>query len=187
MPVSSLSDHELLELLRNGDKAAFTEIYNRYWESMVAVATHKTGDLDEGEEIVQDIFVSLWNRRKDLRISGPLKNYLSVSVKYRVIKALAMQSNRREFDYPHSVDAAIIDDSTQEYLQLEELREQLSRLVAMLPEKCRLVYQLSRDAGYSQKEIASALSISEKTVEAHLGKALKTIRNGLNGFLLSLL
>jgi RNA polymerase sigma factor (sigma-70 family) len=65
-------------------------------------------------------------------------------------------------------------------LEFEELQEQLSELVATLPEKCQLVFKLSRDAGYTHKEIASELGISEKTVEAHLGKALKVLRNGLN-------
>jgi len=187
MSMLILSDDELLALLGKGEKAAFTEIYNRYWKTMLSVAANKTGDLDEAEEIVQDIFVSLWKRRSHLKITSSLKNYLSVSVKYKVIKALARQNAHRNIGDQHTYDQSFIDDSTQEYLQFEELQQQLAELVAALPEKCRLVYRLSRDSGYSQKEIAAELGISEKTVEAHLGKAIKSIRNGLNHFLLSFL
>ena len=89
MSLKPYTDSELLSLLRQGVESGFTEIYNRYWKNLLVVAVNKTGDLDEAEEIVQDIFVSLWNRRETLEITSSLNNYLAVSVKYRVIKALA--------------------------------------------------------------------------------------------------
>lgn len=187
MSIDLLTDSELLILMQQGDEKSFTEIFNRYWKTILVVAANKTGDLDEAEEIVQDIFISLWNRREQLQLTSSLKNYLTVSVKYQVIKTLAKKSSFQKFaDHSlHTYD--LLDDSTQEWLEFEELRHRLSELVTELPEKCRLVYQLSRDSGYSQKQIAEELGISEKTVEAHLGKALKTLRTGLNQFLFSLL
>jgi len=187
MPLDLLTDSELLILMQQGDEKGFTEIFNRYWKVILAVAANKTGDLDEAEEIVQDIFVSLWNRREQLQLTSSLKNYLTVSVKYQVIKALAKKNNYQKFADHSSLANDLLDNSTQEWLEFEELRHRLSELVAELPEKCRLVYQLSRDAGYSQKQIAKELGISEKTVEAHLGKALKTLRAGLNQFIFTLL
>lgn len=80
-----------------------------------------------------------------------------------------------------------VDDSTQEWLAFEELRAELAKYTQQLPEKCRLVFQLSREDGYSQKQIAEALQISEKTVEAHLGKAFKTLRSKLASFMTTLL
>ena len=71
------------------------------------------------------------------------------------------------------------DNSTQDRLDFEDLQTRLEALVAGLPEKCQLVYRMSRENGHSQREIAGELNISEKTVEAHLGKALKLLRNGL--------
>ncbi|CAG5002333.1 hypothetical protein DYBT9275_02869 [Dyadobacter sp. CECT 9275] len=187
MSVELLTDSELLHLMQQGDEKSFTELFNRYWKTILVVAANKTGDLDEAEEIVQDLFVSLWNRREQLQLTSSLKNYLTVSVKYQVIKALAKRNNFQKFA-DHSLHLNdILDDSTQEWLDFEELRHRLSELVAELPEKCRLVYQLSRDAGYSQKQIAEELGIAEKTVEAHLGKALRTLRTGLNQFLFTTL
>ena len=178
---------ELLDLLKSGDQAAFTEIYNRYWKKLFAIAGNKINDLDEAEEIVQDIFVALWKRRENLEITGSLSAYLAVSVKYRVIKLLDKRYYEQQYaDHSRKV-FSLLDDSTQEWLQFEELKTRLSELVADLPEKCRLVYQLSRDRGYSQKQIAEELGISEKTVEAHIGKALKSLRGGLNNFFTFLL
>jgi RNA polymerase sigma-70 factor (family 1) len=187
MSLPQCTDQELLSLMRSGQESGFTEIYNRYWKTLLVIAANKTGDLDEAEEIVQDIFVSLWNRKSELQLTSHLKNYLAVSVKYRVIKWLAKRNLKSRIVGDHTGHYNLIDDSTQEWLEFEELQQRLSELVAGLPEKCRLVYQLSRESGYSQKQIAEELGISEKTVEAHLGKALKSLRSGLNQFIFSFL
>ncbi|MND73579.1 RNA polymerase sigma factor [compost metagenome] len=80
-----------------------------------------------------------------------------------------------------------MDDSTQQWLEFLDLKEILEQTITELPEKCQLVFRMSRDLHLSQKEIAAQLDISEKTVEAHLGKAIKTLRNKLNRFLILLL
>jgi len=179
-----LNDKDLTSLLQEGNEHAFTEIYNRYWSKLFAIAVNKIKDLDEAEEIVQDIFVSLWKRRNELGTIDTLSPYLAVSVKYRVIKVLDKRNHQQKYsDYrQHAVNLS--DDSTQQWLEFEELKSRLAVFVADLPEKCRLVYQLSRESGYPQKKIATELGISEKTVEAHLGKALKTLRTRLSQFLL---
>jgi RNA polymerase sigma-70 factor (family 1) len=182
---SNFSEPELISLLKTGDEAAFTEIYNRYWKKLFTVAANKIDDLEEAREIVQNIFISLWNRRTQLEIKGALSNYLAVSVKYRVINVLDKQNNHQI--YLNSLRISDIDDSTQQWLEFMELKEKLAELVAELPEKCRLVFVLSREQGNSQKEIAKKLGISEKTVEGHLTKAIKSLKTGLNTFLLTLL
>lgn len=183
---SSYSDQELTALLKNGDKTAFTEIYNRYWKKMFAVACQKINDSEEAREIVQQIFISLWERKEKLEITSTLASYLSVSVKYRIINALNMQYVRK--NYIDNLPAwSELDDSTQEWLDFEEVKERLAVLVSDLPEKCRLVFVMSREQGLSQKKIANALGISEKTVEAHLGKAIKSLKTGLKSFFLTLL
>lgn len=175
----SFSDIELLDLIRLGDKMAFSEIYGRYWKKVFTVASNKIGQLEEAEEIVQDIFISLWDRRESIIITTTLNAYLAVSVKYRVIKILAKRSLYNKYaDYNLNV-VPILSNSTEDWLEFEELKSRLELLVSNLPEKCRLVYKMSRENGMSQKQIAEEFCISEKTVEAHIGKALKVLRTGL--------
>jgi len=179
-----LNDKALAGLMSGDDRRAFTEIYNRYWKKLFSIAANKIHDLDEAEEIVQDIFVSLWRRRDQLNVIDTLSSYLAVSVKYRVIKALDKRSSQQKYANYSKSYLNIVDNTTEQWLEFEELKGRLMVFVTELPEKCRLVYQLSRDAGYSQKMIAEEMGISEKTVEAHLGKALKTLRARLSQFLL---
>jgi RNA polymerase sigma-70 factor (family 1) len=187
MSFENHSDLELLDLLGQGYDEAFTEIYNRYWKPMLSVAANKTGDLDEAEEIVQDIFVSLWKRRVELVITSTLNSYLSVSVKYKVMKVLSARSKRLALDEHDMLNQPFLDHSTQHELEFDELQTQLADLVSNLPEKCRLVYQLSREAGYTHKQISDEMNISEKTVEAHISRALRAIKQGLSHFVFLLL
>jgi len=179
-----LTDGELTDLLKSNDKTAFTEIYNRYWKRLFGIAANKIKDLDEAEEIVQDIFVSLWRRREDLSAIISLSSYLAISVKYRVIKTLEKQSHAQKYADYYEYAMSITDNSTEEWMEFEELKTQLSQFVAELPAKCQLVFKMSRESGFPQKRIAEELGISEKTVEAHLGKALKILRTRLSQFLL---
>ncbi|MDN3549209.1 RNA polymerase sigma-70 factor [Mucilaginibacter aquaedulcis] len=181
---NTLNDIELINLLAIDDEKAFTEIYNRYWNRLFAIAFNKLRDLNEAEEIVQDIFVSLWKRRKVLEITDTLSAYLAVSVKYRVIKLLNKQNNQQQYIAHTGNVVSMCDDSTQQWIEFEELKNQLAVYVASLPEKCRLVYQMSRDQGFTHKKIASELGIAEKTVEAHLTKAVKILRARLSQILL---
>ena len=111
-----------------------------------------------------------------------LSSYLAVAVKYRVYKALARISKTMHYGDDQANEAAldVLDDSTQQWLEFNEVKKQLSMLVDSLPEKCRLVYQLS------QKQVAEELDISEKTVKNHMNRAYKTLKTGLRSFFVSL-
>lgn len=180
------SDDELLLLLKSDNEAAFTALYNRYWRKLFVVANYRVGNLEEAEEIVQDIFTALWNRRCALVLTSDLGKYLAVSVKYRVIKTLDKHYNKQRY-----IDSLVLseqfDNSTEEKLAVDELSEELAKYVKQLPERCQLVFRLRREEGLSQKQISETLQISEKTVEAHLGKAFKTLRIKLGNFMAVLL
>src|SRR5690606_36138568 len=156
------TDTKLLALLGQGDERAFSTLYQRYWKKLFVIASNRLDHPEDAEEIVQDIFASLWRRRAVLKHDLDFPTYLAVSVKYRVIKM--MGKHYLQTQYVDSLAARDwIDGSAQESLAFDELRERLAIYVAPLPERCRLVSQLNRHKGFSQKQIASELSISEKT------------------------
>lgn len=183
----SLTDDELVLLLKESNHTAFEELYNRYWKKTLSLAVYKSGDLNEGENMVQDIFVSLWNRREVLMINTSFNNYLFVSVKYRVIKFLNKQRSVRIYQEKMAVSADVLDDSTQQYLDFEELRDKLEKLICALPEKTSLIYRMNKDEGMSHREIAQSLNMTEKAVNSQLVRTKKILRAGLDTFLCSFL
>jgi len=179
-----LNDDALVRLLQEGNDGAFTEIYSRYWKRLYVVASNKLDhDQELAQELVQDIFLDLWQRRETLEIKGRLSLYLAAAMKYKVIDARLKKKRIRVYTETLAGQLPPGDTSTEGQISFDELKDRLSALVSDLPEKCRLVYKLSKEAGYSQKEIARHLSISEKTVESHLARAIKTLRLGLKNFL----
>ena len=173
-------EKELLTRLRHGDESAFSCIYNLHWKKCFVMAAHRLQNLAEAEEVVQDIFLDLWKRREHLQVSNSLASYLFAGVKYKVINIFAKRHLQIQYREHASVAQPVTDQSTEQNLHAHELRQQLQQETAKLPEKCRMVFLLSREQGYSQKQIAQELNISEKTVEAHLSKALRNLRTGLS-------
>ena len=147
---------------------------------------HRLEDMDEARSLVQDIFFNLWKRRDSLHLDYSLNTYLSVAVKYEVLNRLAVKGRRQRYQLHVARNWQEATPDTENLLSFHELQQQLASLVKALPEKCRIVFQLSRDKGYSRKMIATELGIAEKTVEAHLSTALRKLRNGL-GHLFTLL
>jgi RNA polymerase sigma-70 factor (family 1) len=176
----SYTDQELLELLQKGDDDAFTGIYLRYWDKLTVVAMNRLGSLEEAREVVQEVFCNLWRRREQLEIAYSLNTYLAAAVKYEIFKRFAVKSRRRRLEQQVLGQWQEAADYTLQYLNANELQSELSQLIKALPEKCRVVFQLSRDQGYTQKQIAKELGIAEKTVEAHLSAALRKLRIGLS-------
>jgi len=180
--LSNKSDEELLLMLSQNSESAFAELYNRYWKKIFLIAVRRLDNFEEAEEIVQDIFSQVWIRRAELNIQSSLNNYLATSVKYRLIKYMDRSFRKKQY-IQSLVTVSEEDNGTQEYLSFNELKEELSKYVSELPEKCQLVFTLSRTNGYTQKQIASELSISEKTVESHMYKAIKHLKVRLSEYL----
>jgi len=174
------TDSQLLELIRKDDRVAFTELYNRYWDKLFTVAMHRLNDEHEAEEVVQEVFLSLWQRRLTIELTHSLNTYLSVAVKYRIINHLDKQFRKKQHIEHLTIHAPREHDSTSQWLLEKELRTQLEQSIGRLPEKCRIVFLLSREQNKTNAEIAAELNIAEKTVEAHMTKALSTLRQSLN-------
>lgn len=171
-----LSDQELIVLLKQGNELAMTGIYHRYWRRLIAIAYMHTKDKSTAKEIVQDIMVKLWERRNKLDIEN-LNNYLGVAVRYAVYHQYLKDKNRNRILGTLFLGEQV--DKNDEVIYAQFLKQQIDDCVGTLPEKCRLVFKFSREQGKSITQIANEMSIAEKTVEAHLSKALKAVRLSL--------
>ena len=176
---SQLDDFELLELVKTGEEEAFRLIYDRYWDKLYTVARNRLNDPLDAEEIVQDIFCNFWRRRQTLELTKGLDNYFAVAVKFEIINRLARRAKTVKYKKEYATGHSDADNSFLHLLDYKEMKQQLSSMIGSLPEKCRIVFQLRHEQGYTHREIAEELKISEKTVEAHLSKARKTLRGAL--------
>lgn len=182
----NFSDDELLDLFEKGDTAAFEEIYNRYWLKLYSAAYKRLNKREPAQEIVQDLFTSLWIHRVHLKIHTSLQGYLFSSIKYAVLNYKRAESVRIAYSESHLLTNQVYDNSTEEYITYKELKETFTIRVNELPPKCRNVFELSRNQYKSNKEIAQLLGISEKTVENHLTKALRVLKVSMNTLVLLL-
>src|ERR1700744_2471177 len=180
---SSLSDMQLAELLKTEGESIFKLLYERYWNKIYVIARHRLNDRLEAEEVVQDIFTRLWLRRSSLILSKGFDNYFAVAAKYEVLNRVAKNARATAFEKEMAHGLSAIDETTFEQLDYNELQEKFQLEVNSLPEKCRIVFRLQHDQGYSQQQIADELNISPRTVQAHLAKARKILRGAFGNFL----
>jgi RNA polymerase sigma-70 factor (family 1) len=174
---SNFTDQHLLAFMKEGREEAFTEIYRRYWEKLLAIGYHYTQNKEFAEEVVHDVFLRLWMQRAEVEILS-LPAYMGTAVKFSVFKAMLKEKRRSQIRA--RLPQAEIISRDNEKIEARFLRDYLQGIVETLPEKCRLVFQYSREESLSLAEIAARMNISQKTVESHMTKALKTLRHGLH-------
>lgn len=167
-------ERDLVNDLQKGDKQAFTEIYNLYWEKLLAVGYFFTKDKQAAEDIVHDVMISLWERRNEIEIKS-LSAYLGTAVKFSVFKMVARQKRQKEI--AEGIFRTASTEDVEEKLDAKLLEEYTQGLLEELPEKTRLIFEYSRHQDMPVKEIAGKMSLSGKSVEYHLTKALKAIRD----------
>lgn len=172
-PEKITEDIDLLMRLREGDKLAFEIIFKRYYAPMVLFALNYLHDKDRSESIVQDVFVKFWEKRFALEVSS-LQGYLVVSVRNRCHNELKRQGVVRSYEKSVEPDVAIWP----QYQDMQSV-EQINRIIEELPPRRKIIFKMSRIEGLRYKEIAEKLTISPKTVEVQMGKALKYLREKL--------
>lgn len=177
-----MDDRALLQKIQAGDEGAYDSVFRTWYPVLVRVATALVRDPDAAEEVAQDVMVELWRRRHALDADVSLGGYLLRSVRNRALNQLRHLRVRKQsesevialYNAPVGADQPIVAN---------ELAAAARQALNELPPRCRQVFELSRVQGLKYAEIAVALDISQKTVEAQMGKALKIMRERLAAWL----
>ena len=175
-PIGSITDTELVSLLQEGNKEAYEEIYHRFKGVLYIHAFRMLQDQEEAKDVVHEIFSRIWTKRGQLNFTIGLSAYLYTSVRNLILDQIAHR--KVESDYLSSLQAFIRADDyiTDHLIREKELVAMIDREIAALPPKMREIFELSRKANLTHRQIAEQLGISEKTVKKQVNNALKTLR-----------
>ena len=168
-------------MLRSDHHKAFEILYNKYWEQLYGMAYNRLKSKEAAEEVVQDLFTGLWDRRQNLKIYKSLASYLFCALKYRILNYISAQAVRQRHMEESRRMAVSCDHNTEEKLSFDELYALMQQEIGNLPKKCRLVFQLNRE-GNTAKQIAKKLDISPRTAETHLSNARKILKTKLSEY-----
>lgn len=178
-----ITDSELVFLLNKKDHSAFSEIYNRYWRTLLIHAFKILHNEEDASDVLQDVFTTLWGRAEQWQLESTLNAYLYASVRNRCLKFIAKSSRREAFaDELSSVFNEGIN-TTDEDLSFKELTRSLKNEVTALPPKMQLVYIKSREEGLTHKQIAEEMGIAENSVKTTMHRALISLRAKLSPLL----
>jgi len=173
------SDEQLFILVKQDNRKAFEEIYSRYWSYLLDYAYKPLQSRQKAEDIVQEIFISLYQRRHSIELLVSLNAYLSKALKFKVLNELRSQVVRDTYQKNAFFSRASKNDFACN-LETKELEQNLHKKIQELPDKCKRAFLLSREENLSYKDISGGLGISVSTVEKHIIKALKILKVNLN-------
>jgi RNA polymerase sigma-70 factor (family 1) len=169
-------EKKLLDTLKNGDHRAFRLLFEKYYAGLYSFAKLLLFDTLFAEEMVQDVFVEIWEKRNTLEVHTSFKNYLITAVKHKCFNWNQKKINTAEnFDEERS-DFSSSAASPQLLLEHKELGKKMEQMIEKLPPQAKTAFELKYLEGMSQREISVAMQLSENTVEKHLGNARKHLR-----------
>ena len=173
---SVISDQQLITQLREGNVTAYTELFDRFQPLLYVYARKIVKDKDEAADIVQEIFLYVWDKRSSLEFEGPILSYLYTAVRYKFFNLLDKKKVRQ--DYAESLQKFIQSGTlqTDDLLREREMMRIIEEQISLLPPKLKLIYELSRNANMHTADIAALLGISEKTVQNQVSLAVKQLK-----------
>jgi len=174
-----IRDTEIIRRIRKGDVGQFESLFRSSYISLVRYAKTLIKDHDTAEEIVQDLFFRLWQNKGKLNIESSLNGYLFRSVHNKCLHYIEHNRVVERHAEEMSYDQSESQDSPSDILNYKELQEKVARILERLPERCGKIFSMSRFEELKYSEIAEKLSVSVKTVESNMGRALKEFRKEL--------
>ncbi|SFE83466.1 RNA polymerase sigma factor [Thermophagus xiamenensis] len=179
--MTAIKDEKIISGLKNGDKAIIDYLYAKYHKRIYAFAYSLLKVEEDSMDVVHEVFIKLWEKRKELNKNSRIEHLFFTITRNTVLSMFRKMASERKYqkNILNIVSSNNVEASTENLVDYYLLKEKLDEIVAKLPNKSRLVYILSREKGYSNKEISVQLNIAEKTVEDHLTRALKFIRQNM--------
>ena len=176
-------DKDIFNKIKAGDEKAFEKLFRHMYQALCAYANKFLQDLDLAEEFTQDVFYRLWEKREQLDINISLESYIYKSVYNKCITYI--QRNKLKARYEKYIQYSHIQhgNDASEMVRMQELSELVNKTLKTLPDKTQVIFKLSRFEGLKYHEIADKLSVSVKTVEANMTRALKLFRKNLGAYI----
>jgi RNA polymerase sigma-70 factor (ECF subfamily) len=182
MSVTKLGDNELIILLKDGSHTAYAELYQRYYRLLFIHAYKRSKDQEQAKDIVQEFFVSLWDKRKSISLQSSLAGYFFTAINNRLVDHFLHQEVENKYIASFAGFLVIEQAKTDHLVREKQLMELIENEIGQLPPKMREVFELSRKENLSHKEIAEKLAISEKTVDRQISNALFRLKTRLGIF-----
>jgi RNA polymerase sigma-70 factor (family 1) len=173
----------LINRLKRGEEAAYEMLFREYYQLLTVFANKYVRNIETSKEIVQDLFVHLYEKRNQLDINSSLKSYLFRSTQNRSINYINAQKIRNKYAEHVKFNTSIEENSLENEVNKTELEHALYMAIDDLPPKCQTIFKMNRFEGLSNSEIAEKLSLSKRTIETQISKALKILRIKMKPFL----
>lgn len=174
-------DKELFLQLKQGNQESFRQLFEKYYPALCHFAQQFTADSQLAEEIVQDLFVKIWEKRDSLQVDFSLKQYLFRSIKNLCINFLRHEKIKKKYASDIQKNPEPDDNADHWFLEID-LMKKIEESIESMPPRRKEIFLLSREQGLKYKEIADSMGISVKTVEAQMGLALKHLRENLKDY-----
>jgi len=184
--MQKLDEKALTLRILQGDKSAFSIVFTHYYTDLVMFAGTFLRNRQMSEEVVQNVFIRLWENRNALIITS-LKSFLLKSVQNRCIDSIRHNRIRDIYQNYAMNISPLLENDTENYILYSELEEHLEKALSKLPEELNRVFSLNRFEGKTYPEIAAVMNVSVRTVEARMGRALAILREALKDFLMAFL
>ena len=182
-----INEEELLKELNRGSEKAFAALYDLYWERLYYTCYQRLRLKEETEDIVHELFLELWNRRANLQIKTSFAIYIFTALKYKIYRFIDSRNSRSKYVERMGEDEPASSVKPERILEFDELYNLIECKIEELPEKCKLIFKLSRNEEMTAKEISGKLNLSESTVQNQITKAKKILKGKLKDYFTFLL
>lgn len=183
MSTETATEINVIALIKQGDERVFEQVFREHYKVLCGYAIKFLKEKEAAEEIVQDVFFKLWEKRETLEITTSLKSYLFRAVHNRCLNTVKHIDIRENYKAENEERIKSEEENLTEHFNQFELQQQIQKAIDTLPEQRQKIFKLSRFQGLKYREIAEQMELSEKTVEAQMSKALKTLREALKDYL----